>query len=570
MGQTGCRIHARQWALPLLLLLFILVVATPSSQAQGKLYVLIVDELTWDQLTDQRYPTLAALAKRSYVASMVTRTAGATTTLNSVATIGASGRSFGTGSIQLAFNKDTPLQTQAASATGTELVTSATDSPNREQQPALTAAQIYERRTGRWPQGEIVNLGIEDLQRRNQGTEFGATPAALGTVLRDNDVVVAYLGNGDTHHPNRARSALFMDEDGQIPLGNVEVPPAQDPVFPFSLRTDFLALREEIEEVKGQADLIAIEITDLARINGTASQYSAAQIELLRHLALTHLDYFVNEITAQLEGKDQLLVLVPTPPAYRLNVGDTLVPFLIHRPNGTAGLVVSPSTRRSGVITNLDVGPTILAWFDIPAPERMYGRRVNFVDHPRALEQTIEMRDRIVAVAAQRNHFLRELVYINIGLYIAATLFILLPEMPPWFGYLLRLTLPIAMSTPLALLLLPLVQPATPTLALVWALGIAAALALLIRLLTRRTIGGITLLAALTCAVILLDTVTGARLMQNSVLGYDPMGGARFYGIGNEYMGVLVGMAIIAIAPSGTGCPACSAEYHCWQRCGSP
>jgi hypothetical protein len=32
------------------------------------------------------------------------------------------------------------------------------------------------------------------------------------------------------------------------------------------------------------------------------------------------------------------------------------------------------------------------------------------------------------------------------------------------------------------------------------------------------------------------------------LLGYDPIIGARFYGIGNEYMGVLVGASIITIS----------------------
>lgn len=36
--------------------------------------------------------------------------------------------------------------------------------------------------------------------------------------------------------------------------------------------------------------------------------------------------------------------------------------------------------------------------------------------------------------------------------------------------------------------------------------------------------------------------------MRYSPLGYDPVGGARFYGIGNEYMGVLIGSAIMGWA----------------------
>ena len=48
--------------------------------------------------------------------------------------------------------------------------------------------------------------------------------------------------------------------------------------------------------------------------------------------------------------------------------------------------------------------------------------------------------------------------------------------------------------------------------------------------------------------LILLDTFLGNPLMKVSILGYDPIGGARFYGIGNEYMGFLLGSTIIGSA----------------------
>lgn len=48
-----------------------------------------------------------------------------------------------------------------------------------------------------------------------------------------------------------------------------------------------------------------------------------------------------------------------------------------------------------------------------------------------------------------------------------------------------------------------------------------------------------------TGAGIIVDALAGAGLMKYSVLGYDPVGGARFYGIGNEYMGVLMGSLIV-------------------------
>lgn len=52
----------------------------------------------------------------------------------------------------------------------------------------------------------------------------------------------------------------------------------------------------------------------------------------------------------------------------------------------------------------------------------------------------------------------------------------------------------------------------------------------------------------ITAGSIIVDGLTGGVLIQHSVLGYDPMIGARYYGIGNEYMGVLIGAAVLMCA----------------------
>ncbi|MEA4847388.1 MAG: hypothetical protein VB106_09180, partial [Clostridiaceae bacterium] len=42
-----------------------------------------------------------------------------------------------------------------------------------------------------------------------------------------------------------------------------------------------------------------------------------------------------------------------------------------------------------------------------------------------------------------------------------------------------------------------------------------------------------------------VDILTGSILIKQSVLGYDPIIGARFYGIGNEYAGMFIGCSLI-------------------------
>ena len=54
------------------------------------------------------------------------------------------------------------------------------------------------------------------------------------------------------------------------------------------------------------------------------------------------------------------------------------------------------------------------------------------------------------------------------------------------------------------------------------------------------------IIETITALVIIVDLLTGANLAKFSPLSYQVITGARYYGIGNEYMGVLIGSAIIS------------------------
>ena len=55
-------------------------------------------------------------------------------------------------------------------------------------------------------------------------------------------------------------------------------------------------------------------------------------------------------------------------------------------------------------------------------------------------------------------------------------------------------------------------------------------------------------LGILGCVPVVLDGIFGGTLIEKSFLGYDPIKGARYYGIGNEYMGIVLGSAILSCA----------------------
>ena len=103
------------------------------------------------------------------------------------------------------------------------------------------------------------------------------------------------------------------------------------------------------------------------------------------------------------------------------------------------------------------------------------------------------------------------------------------------------------MILPTVLLVLPLFKP--------WNITAFAGIALLLTvgvgwaaIFTQDTIKTVCISLLLSAALIVGDTVAGNPLMKASMLGYDPIVGARFYGIGNEYMGFLLGATLMGTA----------------------
>ncbi|MDO7203017.1 hypothetical protein Q5M85_00835 [Paraclostridium bifermentans] len=52
----------------------------------------------------------------------------------------------------------------------------------------------------------------------------------------------------------------------------------------------------------------------------------------------------------------------------------------------------------------------------------------------------------------------------------------------------------------------------------------------------------------ITIIVIVVDSIFGTHLMQNNIMSYDAIIGARYYGVGNEYEGITIGCAIFAMS----------------------
>lgn len=224
--------------------------------------------------------------------------------------------------------------------------------------------------------------------------------------------------------------------------------------------------------------------------------------------------------------------------------------------------LISDTTHTTGLLALRDIAPTALMWAGIPVPDSMTGSSAygaNFRDRRgEAAGNPFPYLKRIESLAN-----LNERILLWMGwIYGFVGGFAVVGALACAFGYLrrqrraIRYMVRASYAMPLAMLIAPLPMwfgwvpmslPAYGLLTVVIPLLIGAVLDI------RR-------ISLLTCVVLIGDAVTGTHLVAMSSLSGYWLSGIRFYGIGNEYMGVLVGMGLVAtLALIGSGRPGTAA-----------
>ncbi len=215
-----------------------------------------------------------------------------------------------------------------------------------------------------------------------------------------------------------------------------------------------------------------------------------------------------------------------------------------------AGLT-SATTRTPGLISFTDVAPTMREWTGLAAHTDLSGHTVNACAHPNPLG-LVAASDRVAATNARAMVTVLMLYGILAGLAIAAGLTAL--RMRPQSSHLAAVLNRACMPLPIAFLLsgpaARFAPDAVPPGILTAEIGIGCLLIwAMAELIARVRFGArplprMAVIMALTVVVIGADGMTGQRLMKDSVLAAAGRAGARYYGIGNEYMGFLVAASL--------------------------
>ena len=412
-----------------------------------------------------------------------------------------------------------------------------------EEWEGVAAGKVYQRRMGMTPQASIVHLGMAEMVTAN--AKLGATvrPGALGQALSDAGHTCCLLGNSDI--PGKIRrpgAGIVIDYLGVVKEGSIGLElQRKNPLAPYGLETNERALLHAFRKT-ADSSVVVIEWGDTLRAAGYSGFLLPEMAVAARRHAIERADAFLGELLQYVDLEETLLILIsPTPSLGAYRLGDRLTPIIMAGMNTTPGLLSSATTRRAGLVANIDLAPTILDVFQLSAPPTMQGRPMRVTRGDNGLESLAAKGELF-----QRNFLFRPLViktYIVFIVVVLATSAAAIYR-PGWWNSPLSHFLVAVAALPLVLLMLPLLSLKRLGTSLV-AISIVTIVAVKLVFQGQKDPQPFIILALLTVGALWLDLLTGQSLLLTSLLGYCPISGARYYGMGNEYMGLYLGAGLI-------------------------
>jgi hypothetical protein len=293
----------------------------------------------------------------------------------------------------------------------------------------------------------------------------------------------------------------------------------------------------------------------------------------IERTVVSALDRRLAQIVAELPADTLLLVTSPgavvAPGSGGVPVGPPhLMPVVVSGPGFADGLLTATSTRRPGIVTLTDLTPTVAGWLGRAVPRGTVGAQIGRTrrgDLPATISALLD-RDTAEQV------WLATHGWFFVGYGAAGALAFGLPTLIFWGAAekrrrararCWRVAGVLAAAVPLGSYLanaFPWSQWAHPAW---WLYGLAVACTLAVAALAlalagpwrRDPLAPFAVICLATVAVLGVDVMTGSRLQLESPFGLSLLLSGRYYGIGNDVLGVYCVSVLVAVAWAGRVLP---------------
>lgn len=512
-----------------------------AKEPHKKVVLVVIDKINLEDYKDLNLTNLQTLANQGSLGLLNNNTGAGIYSEHTYLTIGGGSHLVGKGDAYNGYNEFEEVQ-------------------------GVIARDEFLRRTGlNAPKGSVVQLGIGQLVRNNEELPYEAIPGALGQAIQDAGMKTAIIGNADTAgNYRRLATSLTMNRQGLTDMGSVDHSILlTNQMVLGSYRTNYKKVLEKFDEYSNKgASFIVIESGDVTRLYEEKDKGTDLAFTTQRAQALRDIDQFVGQLAKRMDfSRDLLLVVTPTPTQEAVKESRSLTPIIARGPSFQANsLLTSGTTKRDGIVMNTDIAPTILKFLGAETVSSMTGRPFlvsNYVPRESSYDYLSNLYDGLVLTYQARPPIQSAYVLIQLIVLFTALYGLFIKRQ---IGEIIKPFLLFVMAVPLAELILPLF-PKTYVAIMAIELIFLTLIIVWLAVLGNKKFGldPFVFICAASACTILGDILNNSYLQKQSLLGYDPIVGARFYGIGNEYMGVLIGSVIIGVTAS-------IQYWHKWRK----
>jgi hypothetical protein len=413
----------------------------------------------------------------------------------------------------------------------------------------LPAGQLYQSLTGyRTPAHGAVFLGLPKIMQLNAKKEPNPDIGAVGTVLHSNGLKTAVIGNADTmEYINRSGAIPWVDRAGLIDLAAVGPETVvADPAFPSGVRSDSGKILSYWRQFSAKARVISISLGDLERIERYRDYFTKPRRQYFRNQALRSYDRLIGKIMAEVEPTQTMVVLYSILAPEVEGRGQRLNPLLIKSPALKPGLIVADSTRRVGLLTGADLMATIFAFLELKNQDIYTGRSLWSVSG--SWPQAATMLNELDLNYQARWDLLPVHGYALIISVLAVIAGLIYWPRKQCFFETVRQFYLFLITIPAVCLVEALLNPVEWPAIIGWTVGLAGLFYIIVRLISRNdVVKALLIIAGVTALLIIIDGLGNGWLELRSFWGYSAVSAARFYGVGNEYLGFLLGAYLVTV-----------------------
>lgn len=418
------------------------------------------------------------------------------------------------------------------------------------------SGQIFKSVTGVNPK-EINNINInKSININAEKGSFGSVLGLIGQTLSDNNKTVSLLGNSDIVDGKgnvveiRNAGLIAMDTMGRVDKGNIDNINMEDLTMPYGIRTDYSKLAKETRSYYENSDVVFVELGDTYRLDRYKSNLNNTTYNKMKKEIYSNINTYLEEIFNMVNVNDTVYVVSEFPSKLDYSNRKRLSPVIKFKGEGK-GLLRSATTRRDGIIGNLDVGVDILSEFGL-SNERALGRTFSLIDRDDNISFINNELEKMVSINNIRSTVVNTFVGIVSTSWVIAMLALLIKDKLPHkekVFIVLKELIKLAIIMPLTFLIAPIFNFKTQIGLTVGVVITTAILYISGRLLFKHNdLKQMAYYSILTVVITVIDIVLGTYLMKNSIMSYDAIVGARYYGVGNEYQGVIIGSAIFGLS----------------------